>query len=115
MKKRHATILPTAAPHILAIEASANQLSIAMMINGELVAERHHPAMHGHAVSIVPLSIETAEDVGMTFDAVTHVAAGCGPGHQGDAEPQVRPPGRAAGLRERARLQRSRASLRERH
>ena len=80
MKKRPATILPTAAPHILAIEASANQLSIAMMINGELVAERHHPAMHGHAVSIVPLSIETLEDVGMTFDAVTHVAAGCGPG-----------------------------------
>ena len=80
MKKRHATISPTAAPHILAIEASANQLSIAMMINGELVAERHHPAMHGHAVSIVPLSIETVEDVGMTFDAVTHVAAGCGPG-----------------------------------
>ena len=80
MKKRHATISPTAAPHILAIDASANQLSIAMMINGELVAERHHPAMHGHAVSIVPLSIETVEDVGMTFDAVTHVAAGCGPG-----------------------------------
>ena len=70
----------TVTQHILAIEASANQLSIAIMVNGEVVAERQHLAAYGHAVGIVPLTIETLEDVGMTFDAITHVAAGCGPG-----------------------------------
>ena len=80
MKKPPATRLPPASPHILAIEASANQLSIAVMVNAEVVAARQHLAAHGHAVGIVPLSIETLRDAGMTFDAMTHVAAGCGPG-----------------------------------
>jgi tRNA threonylcarbamoyladenosine biosynthesis protein TsaB len=80
MKKPSATILPPVTPHILAIEASANQLSIAVMVNGEVVAARQHLAAHGHAVRIVPLSIETVKDSGMTFDAMTHIAAGCGPG-----------------------------------
>ncbi|GIR33082.1 MAG: hypothetical protein CM15mP46_0770 [Alphaproteobacteria bacterium] len=75
----HYIHLPTT-PHILAIEASANQLSIAVMIDGEVVAERQHLAAHGHAVGIVPLAIETIKDAGVTFDAMTHVAAGCGPG-----------------------------------
>ena len=71
--------LPTM-PHILAIEASANQLSIAVMMKGEVVAERRHLAAHGHAVGIVPLAIETINVAGVTFDAMTHIAAGCGPG-----------------------------------
>ena len=71
--------LPTT-PHILAIEASANQLSIAVMMKGEVVAERQHLAAHGHAVGIVPLAIETINAAGVTFDAMTHIAAGCGPG-----------------------------------
>ena len=66
--------------HILAIEASSNQLSIAVMINGEVVAGRQHLAMYGHASGIIPLSVETIEDAGTTFDAMTHVAVGCGPG-----------------------------------
>jgi tRNA threonylcarbamoyladenosine biosynthesis protein TsaB len=80
MKKPSATASPTVNPHILAIEASANQLSVAVMVNAELVASRQHLAEHGHAVGIVPLSIETVKDAGMTFDAMTHVAVGCGPG-----------------------------------
>src|SRR6056300_1563176 len=80
MKKPPATTLPPISPHILAIEASANQLSIAVMVNAEVVAARQHLAAHGHAVGIVPLSIETVKEAGMTFDAMTHVAAGCGPG-----------------------------------
>ena len=80
MKKPTATTLQPISPHILAIEASANQLSIAVMVNAELVAARQHKAAHGHAVDIVPLSIETLNDAGMTFDVMTHVAAGCGPG-----------------------------------
>ncbi len=80
MKKPLATTLPPASPQILAIEASANQLSTAVMVNGEVVATRKHLAAHGHAVGIVPMSIETLEEAGMTFDMMTHVAAGCGPG-----------------------------------
>ena len=78
-KPPDATMVPLS-QNILAIEASANQLSIAVMVNAELVAARQHLAAHGHAVGIVPLSIETLKDAGMTFDAMTHVAAGCGPG-----------------------------------
>ena len=80
MKKATFTTLPPISPHILAIEASANQLSIAVMVNAEVVAARQHLAADGHAVGIVSLSIETLKDAGMTFDAMTHVAAGCGPG-----------------------------------
>ena len=80
MKKSPNTVLSPVAPNILAIESSANQLSIAVMIDGEVIAERQHPAVHGHAAGIVPLTIETLKDAGMTFDAMTHVAAGCGPG-----------------------------------
>ena len=80
MKKPPPTTSPPTTPHILAIEASANQLSIAVMMKGELVAERRHLAAHGHAVGIVPLAIETINAAGVTFDAMTHIAAGCGPG-----------------------------------
>ena len=80
MKKSPAITMPLPLPHILAVEASANRLSIAVMVNGEVVAARDHHAAHGHAVGIVPLSIETVNDAGVTFDMITHVAAGCGPG-----------------------------------
>ena len=80
MKKPIANNLPFIKHRILAIEASANQLSIAVMINGDVVASRQHPAIYGHATGIVPLSIETIKDAGTMFDAITHVAVGCGPG-----------------------------------
>lgn len=80
MKKSPTSVLSPVAANILAIESSANQLSIAVMIDGEVIAERQHPAVHGHAAGVVPLTIETLKDAGMTFDAMTHVAAGCGPG-----------------------------------
>ena len=80
MKKLPTTVSSPVPSNILAIEASANQLSIAVMIDGKVVAGRQHPAVHGHAAGIVPLTIETLKDAGMTFDAMTHVAAGCGPG-----------------------------------
>ena len=80
MKKSPTNVLSTVPAHILAIESSANQLSIAVMIDGEVIAERQHPAVHSHAAGVVPLTIETLKDAGKTFDAMTHVAAGCGPG-----------------------------------
>ena len=80
MKKSLSADLPSTSATILALEASASQLSIALMRDGHLLAKRQHLAAHGHAVGIVPLTIETLHEAGETFDAITHVAAGCGPG-----------------------------------
>ena len=80
MKKTPPTPSSPTTLNILAIEASANQLSIAVMTGGEVVAERQQLAAYGHAVSIVPLAIETINAAGVTFDVMTHIAAGCGPG-----------------------------------
>ena len=80
MKMPAVTKMPPVTEHILAIEASANQLSIAVMINGEVVAGRRHLSVYSHATRVVSLSIETIADAGTTFDAMTHVAVGCGPG-----------------------------------
>jgi tRNA threonylcarbamoyl adenosine modification protein YeaZ len=80
MKKSLSNDLPSTNTTILALEASASQLSIALMRDGCLLATRQHLAAHGHAVGIVPLTIETLHEAGETFDAITHVATGCGPG-----------------------------------
>ena len=80
MKKSLSADLPSTSTTILALEASASQLSIAVMRDGHLLATRQHLAAHGHAVGIVPLSIKTLHEAGETFDAITHVAAGFGPG-----------------------------------
>ena len=80
MKKSLFADLASTSVTILALEASASQLSIAVMRDGHLLATRQHLAAHGHAVGIVPLTIETLHEAGETFDAITHVAAGCGPG-----------------------------------
>jgi tRNA threonylcarbamoyladenosine biosynthesis protein TsaB len=80
MKKSLSADLQSTSATILALEASASQLSIALMRDGHLLATRQHLAAHGHAVGIVPLTIETLHEAGETFDAITHVAAGCGPG-----------------------------------
>ena len=75
------TFIPKSDHHvILALEASANQLSIAVMVDGKVIAAHQHTAPHGHAVGIVPLSMQALADAGLGFDAITHVAAGCGPG-----------------------------------
>ena len=80
MKKSLSADLPSTSATILALEASASQLSIAVMRGDHLLATRQHLAAHGHAVGVVPLTIETLHEAGETFDAITHVAAGCGPG-----------------------------------
>src|SRR6056300_781378 len=80
MKKSLSADLPSTSATILALEASASKLSIALMRDGHLLATRQHLAAHGHAIGIVPLTIETLNEAGETFDAITHVAAGCGPG-----------------------------------
>ena len=80
MKMSLSADFPSTSATILALEASASQLSVAVMRDGHLLATSQHLAAHGHAVGIVPLSIETLHEAGETFDVITHVAAGCGPG-----------------------------------
>ena len=80
MKKSLFADLSSTSVTILALEASASQLSIAVMRDGQLLATRQQLAARSHAVGIVPLTIETLHEAGETFDAITHVAAGCGPG-----------------------------------
>ena len=80
MKKSLSADLQSTSATILALEASASQLSVAVMRDGHLLATRQQMTAHGHAVGIVPLSIETLHEAGETFDAITYVAAGCGPG-----------------------------------
>ena len=60
-EKTTCTTSPPASTQLLAIEASANRLSIGYG-RWQVVAERQHLAAHGHAVGIVPLSIETLRD-----------------------------------------------------
>jgi tRNA threonylcarbamoyl adenosine modification protein YeaZ len=80
MKKSPTADLTSTSATILALEASASQLSIAVMRDGHLLATCQHLATHGHAIGIVPLTIKTLHEAGETFDAITHVVAGCGPG-----------------------------------
>ncbi len=65
---------------ILALEASTNQLSIAIMVDGVIAASQKHIKPYGHAAGIVPLSIQVLNEAGLKFNSITHVAAGCGPG-----------------------------------
>ena len=68
------------APVILAFEASTKQLSVAVHVNGSVLAIQKVEAPFGQAAELVPLAIRTLADVGVEFSSLSHVAAGCGPG-----------------------------------
>ncbi len=68
------------APVILAFEASTKHLSVAVYVNGSVVAMRKIEAPFGQAAELMPLAIRTLVDVGVEFSNLSHVAAGCGPG-----------------------------------
>jgi len=68
------------APVILAFEASTKQLSVAVHVNGSVLAIQKVEAPFGQAAELVPLAIRTLADVGIEFSSLSHVAAGCGPG-----------------------------------
>ena len=67
-------------PTILAFEASTKQLSVAVYVNGSVLAMQKIEAPFGQAAELVPLAIRTLADVGVEFSSLSHVAAGCGPG-----------------------------------
>ena len=65
---------------ILAFEASADQVTAAVIMSGGRRAMHHHQARHGHAAVITGLAEAALQDCGLEARAITHVAAGCGPG-----------------------------------
>ena len=65
---------------ILAFEASAKQLSVAVYKNGSVLAIQKIESVFGQATELLPLAIRTLADVGVEFASLSHVAAGCGPG-----------------------------------
>ena len=76
---------------ILALEASANQLSVAVMIDGTIAASRQRLAAYGHAVGIVSFSIDVVNAADVSFETITHVAAGCGPALKPDHATELPP------------------------
>ena len=65
---------------ILALESSGNAASAALLQKGKITAFSDHQARHGHAETLIGLVNEVIEFSGIDFEAITHIAAGCGPG-----------------------------------
>ena len=65
---------------ILALEASADQASAAILCADGRQAQHSHAARHGHAALITELARAALADAGVDADGLTHVAAGRGPG-----------------------------------
>ena len=65
---------------ILALEASADQASAAILCADGRQAQHSHAARHGHAALITELARAALTDAGVDADGLTHVAAGRGPG-----------------------------------
>ena len=65
---------------ILALECSGNAASVALIAAGNIVGFKEHKARHGHAETLISLVQEAVLMAGCRMDAVTHIAAGCGPG-----------------------------------
>lgn len=68
------------APIILALEASGEHASAAIVQDGSLLAEVRMDQRHGHASYFVTLAHEAVQKARLRFGDITHVAAGVGPG-----------------------------------
>ena len=67
-------------PIILALEASGNHASAALIQDGIVTAHRQLDQPHGHAAHFVSLAKDCVTDAQMRFSDLTHIAAGVGPG-----------------------------------
>ena len=65
---------------ILALEASGDAVSVALMRDGFCIAGSEHKARFGHAEHLVDLVSEALAEATTGFSEITHIAAGCGPG-----------------------------------
>ena len=70
----------TSAPVILALEASGNAASAAVLIDGKIAGMAEHKARHGHAETLILLAEKAISAADCPLSDITHIAAGCGPG-----------------------------------
>ena len=68
------------APVILALEASGNAASAAVLIDGKIAGMAKHKARHGHAETLILLAEKAISAADCPLSGITHIAAGCGPG-----------------------------------
>ncbi|MDT9723843.1 tRNA (adenosine(37)-N6)-threonylcarbamoyltransferase complex dimerization subunit type 1 TsaB [Xylanibacillus composti] len=65
---------------ILALDTSTALLSTAILVDGEVVAERHSAAERNHSIRLVPAIEELLAEAGMTAADLDGIAVGSGPG-----------------------------------
>ena len=65
---------------LLALEASGDSISVALIKHGGRLAFKQHNARFGHAEYLVDMVQDVMEEADAAFSDLTHIAAGCGPG-----------------------------------
>ena len=65
---------------LLALEASGDAVSVALLNDGGCVAFKQHHARFGHGEYLVDMVQGLMEEAEASFSDLTHIAAGCGPG-----------------------------------
>ena len=65
---------------LLALEASGDAVSVALINHGGCLAFKQHNARFGHAEYFVDIVQDVMEEADAVFSDLTHIAAGCGPG-----------------------------------
>ena len=65
---------------LLALEASGDAVSVALLKHGGCLVFKQHNARFGHAEYLVDMVHDVMEEANAVFSDLTHIAAGCGPG-----------------------------------
>ena len=65
---------------LLALEASGEAVSVALINHDGLVTFKQHDARFGHAEYLINMVQDVMHGAGVAFSDLTHIAAGCGPG-----------------------------------
>ena len=65
---------------LLALEASGDAVSVALINHGGCIAFKQHDARFGHAEYLIDMVQGLMEEADTSFSDLTHIAAGCGPG-----------------------------------
>ena len=65
---------------LLALEASGNSVSVALIKHGGCLSFKKHNAQFGHAEYLVDMVQGLMKEADASFSDLTHIAAGCGPG-----------------------------------
>lgn len=66
---------------VLAIDAALAACSAAVLVDGEIAAERFETMARGHAERLLPMVRETMSAAGLDFESVELIAVTIGPGH----------------------------------